>query len=45
MELKFDVIKGQKFEIGRTINPFLCDCKECDFLNCPKKNYRRSREE
>ncbi len=39
MELKFDVIKGQKFEVGRTINPFLCDCKECDFLNCPKKNY------
>lgn len=39
MELKFDVIKGQKFEIGRTINPVLCDCKKCDFLNCPKKNY------
>lgn len=39
MELKFDVIKGQKFEIGRTINPALCDCKKCDFLNCPKKNY------
>lgn len=39
MELKFDVIKGQKFEMGRTINPALCGCKKCDFLNCPKKNY------
>lgn len=39
MEIKFDKIKGQKFEIGRTINFALCDCKKCDFMNCPKKNY------
>lgn len=39
MELKFDVIKNQRFEIGRTINPFLCNCGQCDFLHCPKKNY------
>ena len=32
-------VKNQKFEIGRTINPFNCDCKECDFMNCPKHNY------
>ena len=39
MDLKFDVVKNQKFEWGRTINPALCDCKKCDFLHCPKKNY------
>ena len=39
MELKYEVIKNQKFDIGRTINPFKCDCKDCDFLHCPKKNY------
>ena len=39
MEYKADVIKNQKFEIGRTINPFLCDCDDCDFLHCPKNNY------
>lgn len=39
MELKFDVVKGQKFEIGRTINPAKCDCVKCDFLHCPKNNY------
>lgn len=32
-------VKGQKFDIGRTINPFKCDCEECTFMNCPKKNY------
>lgn len=39
MEIKYDVIKNQKFDIGRTINWAKCDCKECDFLHCPKKNY------
>ena len=39
MELKFEVIKNQKFDIGRTINPFKCDCVTCDFLHCPKNNY------
>lgn len=39
MELKFDVVKPQKFEIGRTINPFLCDCDRCNYLNCQKNNY------
>lgn len=32
-------VKNQKFEWGRTINPFKCDCKECTFMNCPKRNY------
>ena len=32
-------VKNQKFEIGRTINPFKCDCEECTFMNCPKHNY------
>lgn len=36
---KYDVIKNQKFDIGRTINPFMCDCETCEFLHCPKKNY------
>lgn len=39
MEREFVTIKNQKFEIGRTINPFNCTCEECTFLNCPKKNY------
>jgi len=29
------VVDGkQKFEIGRTINPMLCNCEKCDFLHC-----------
>lgn len=44
MEYKMEPVKGQRFEIGRTINPFRCsECKQqmgsCDFLNCPLKNY------
>ena len=39
MTVEFEPIKNQKFDIGRTINPFKCDCTECTFMNCPKKNY------
>lgn len=39
MELVFEKIKNQKFEIGRTINIAKCDCKKCDYMNCPKNNY------
>lgn len=39
MKLKFVPVKNQKFEWGRTINPFKCDCEECTFMNCPKNNY------
>lgn len=39
MELKFTPIKNQRFDIGRTINLAICDCKKCDFMNCPKNNY------
>lgn len=39
MKLEFVPVKNQKFDIGRTINPFKCDCKECTFMNCPKHNY------
>ena len=39
MKLEFVPVKGQKFDIGRTINPTKCDCIKCDFLNCPKNNY------
>lgn len=39
MKYKMDPVKGQKFEWGRTINPFNCDCKVCTFMNCPKHNY------
>lgn len=39
MHLEFVPVKNQKFEIGRTINPFNCDCEKCDFMNCPKHNY------
>lgn len=37
--MEFAPVRNQKFEIGRTINPFLCDCNKCDFLHCPKHNY------
>lgn len=39
MEWQWEKVKGQKFELGRTINPILCDCVKCDFMNCPKNNY------
>ena len=32
-------VKGQTFNIGKTINFTKCDCVECDFMNCPKNNY------
>ena len=39
MEFKFVPVKGQRFDIGRIINIGKCDCKKCDFMNCPKNNY------
>lgn len=39
MTATFEVIRNQRFEIGRTINLARCDCVECDFLHCPKNNY------
>lgn len=39
MSFEFVPVKNQKFEVGRTINPFKCDCEKCDFLHCPKHNY------
>lgn len=39
MNLEFVPVNNQKFDIGRTINPFKCDCEKCDFMNCPKHNY------
>jgi len=35
MPLKWVPIKGQKFDLGRTINPMKCEnCGNCDYLNC-----------
>ena len=39
MSFELVPVKGQKFEIGRTINPCKCDCAVCTFMNCPKNNY------
>ncbi len=39
MKNKYRIVESQVFEAGRTINIFLCDCKKCTFLNCPKRNY------
>ena len=39
MITEFVPVPNQKFDIGRTINPFICDCEQCDFLHCPKNNY------
>ena len=39
MNAEYVPARGQKFDIGRTINFAKCDCPECDFLHCPKNNY------
>lgn len=39
MKLKWEPIKNQKFDIGRTINFAKCDCEKCDYMHCPKNNY------
>lgn len=39
MQYKTIPVRGQKFDIGRTINPCKCDCERCDFMHCPKNNY------
>ena len=39
MKEKFIPIKSQKFEVGRVKNLSLCDCKDCDYIHCPKNNY------
>lgn len=40
MKTKWEPIKNQKFDIGRTINFAKCDCEKCDYMHCPKNNYR-----
>ena len=39
MSVEFVPVVNQRFDIGRTVNPFLCNCKTCDFKHCPKDNY------
>lgn len=39
MEMIYEKVKGQKFDIGRTINFTKCNCEKCDFMNCPNNNY------
>ena len=39
MSLEFVPVKGQTFDIGRTINFTKCNCEKCDFMNCP--NYAK----
>ena len=39
MSLEFVPVKGQTFDIGRTINFMKCNCEKCDFMNCP--NYAK----
>lgn len=39
MKTKWEPIKNQKFDIGRTINFAKCDCEKCDYMHCPKNNY------
>lgn len=33
--LEYEPVKGQTFDVGRTINFTKCNCEKCDFLNCP----------
>lgn len=39
MSLEFVPVKGQTFDIGRTINFTKCNCEKCDFMNC--SNYAK----
>ena len=39
MNLEFVPVKGQTFDIGRTINFTKCNCEKCDFVNC--SNYAK----
>ena len=39
MEFKLVPAKNQKFDVGKVINLTKCDCKECNFMHCPKNNY------
>ena len=39
MSVEFVPVVNQRFDIGRTVNPFLCNCKTCDFKHCPKNNH------
>lgn len=37
LKLEYEPVKGQTFDIGRTINFTKCNCEKCDFLHC--RNY------
>lgn len=39
MSLEFVPVKGQTFDIGRTINFTKCNCEKCNFMNC--SNYAK----
>lgn len=39
MNLVYEPVPNQKFDIGRTINFTKCNCSKCDFMHCPKNNY------
>lgn len=39
MKLEYEPVKGQTFDIGRTINFTKCNCEKCDFMHCD--NYAR----
>lgn len=34
MKLEYEPVKGQTFDIGRTINFTKCNCEKCDFMHC-----------
>lgn len=34
MKLECEPVKGQTFDIGRTINFTKCNCEKCDFMHC-----------
>lgn len=37
--MNFIVVPKQKFDLTRVINIMKCDCSNCDYMHCPKKNY------
>lgn len=39
MKLKFIKKEIQEFDLNRVNNISLCNCENCDYMNCPKDNY------
>lgn len=45
MKAKWGPVRGQKFDIGRTINPQKCfECETCDYIHCQNYGVKTARQ-